>query len=279
MPVAIQLAHAGRKGSSALPWEGGKLIPPSRGGWTTVAPSAIPHADGELAPRALDAAGLVEYATRLSPPRAAPIVAASTRSSCTWRMAICCTNSCRRSPIGAPMRTGAASQTGPASRSKSSTRCARCGARPAPRRAHIGDRLGARRVVARGIDRIRACVESAWLRLDRRFRRRCFTRSENPLADSRRPRAVCSRDPTRDRDCDDHRGSHHRTAARRCDRRSGRRRHGCACARDAARSAMAVAGGGRRRSAALLGADVPQYGRALTKDMAGIFAGFSVGQR
>ncbi len=36
------------------------------------------------------------------------------------------------------------------------------------------------------------------------------------------------------------------------------------------------------RAAATLGgtvADVPQYGRALTKDMAGIFAGFSVGQR
>jgi 2,4-dienoyl-CoA reductase-like NADH-dependent reductase (Old Yellow Enzyme family) len=58
MPVAIQLAHAGRKGSSALPWEGGKLIPPAQGGWTPVAPSAIPHADGESAPRALDAAGL-----------------------------------------------------------------------------------------------------------------------------------------------------------------------------------------------------------------------------
>ncbi len=58
VPVAIQLAHAGRKGSSALPWEGGKLIPPAHGGWTPVAPSAIPHAEGELAPRALDAAGL-----------------------------------------------------------------------------------------------------------------------------------------------------------------------------------------------------------------------------
>jgi 2,4-dienoyl-CoA reductase-like NADH-dependent reductase (Old Yellow Enzyme family) len=58
MPVAIQLAHAGRKGSSALPWKGGKLIPPTHGGWTPVAPSAIPHADGEHAPKSLDAAGL-----------------------------------------------------------------------------------------------------------------------------------------------------------------------------------------------------------------------------
>src|SRR5690242_12903728 len=28
MPVAIQLAHAGRKGSSQVPWEGGQLLPP-----------------------------------------------------------------------------------------------------------------------------------------------------------------------------------------------------------------------------------------------------------
>jgi len=58
MPVAIQLAHAGRKGSSARPWEGGMLVPPERGGWTPVAPSAVPHAEGESAPVALDAAGL-----------------------------------------------------------------------------------------------------------------------------------------------------------------------------------------------------------------------------
>ncbi|HET7095903.1 MAG TPA: NADH:flavin oxidoreductase/NADH oxidase [Casimicrobiaceae bacterium] len=58
MPVAIQLAHAGRKASSALPWKGGKLIPLAQGGWTPVAPSAIAHADGEHAPTALDASGL-----------------------------------------------------------------------------------------------------------------------------------------------------------------------------------------------------------------------------
>jgi 2,4-dienoyl-CoA reductase-like NADH-dependent reductase (Old Yellow Enzyme family) len=58
MPVAIQLAHAGRKGSSARPWEGGALIPPSAGGWTPLAPSALAYADDEAAPAALDAAGL-----------------------------------------------------------------------------------------------------------------------------------------------------------------------------------------------------------------------------
>jgi 2,4-dienoyl-CoA reductase-like NADH-dependent reductase (Old Yellow Enzyme family) len=54
----IQIAHAGRKASSQRPWEGGALIPLTEGGWTTVAPSAVPHADGEAAPAELDAAGL-----------------------------------------------------------------------------------------------------------------------------------------------------------------------------------------------------------------------------
>ncbi len=56
--VAMQLAHAGRKGSSYRPWEGGQQIPFSQGGWQTVAPSAIPHKEGEAAPLALDSAGL-----------------------------------------------------------------------------------------------------------------------------------------------------------------------------------------------------------------------------
>ena len=34
------------------------LVPPARGGWTPVAPSAVPHAEGESAPMALDATGL-----------------------------------------------------------------------------------------------------------------------------------------------------------------------------------------------------------------------------
>jgi 2,4-dienoyl-CoA reductase-like NADH-dependent reductase (Old Yellow Enzyme family) len=56
--IAIQLAHAGRKASSRVPWEGGQLIPLSEGGWQPEAPSAVPHIEGEAPPRALDAAGL-----------------------------------------------------------------------------------------------------------------------------------------------------------------------------------------------------------------------------
>jgi 2,4-dienoyl-CoA reductase-like NADH-dependent reductase (Old Yellow Enzyme family) len=56
--VAMQLAHAGRKGSSYRPWEGGQQIPLEKGGWQAVAPSAVAHKEGEAAPAALDAAGL-----------------------------------------------------------------------------------------------------------------------------------------------------------------------------------------------------------------------------
>jgi len=56
--VGMQLAHAGRKGSSHTPWDGGQLIPIAEGGWQTVAPSALPHKEGEAAPLALDAQGM-----------------------------------------------------------------------------------------------------------------------------------------------------------------------------------------------------------------------------
>ncbi len=56
--VAMQLAHAGRKGSSHVPWDGGQQIPLGQGGWQTEAPSAVPIKEGEAPPRALDVLGL-----------------------------------------------------------------------------------------------------------------------------------------------------------------------------------------------------------------------------
>lgn len=56
--VAMQLAHAGRKASSRVPWEGGEQIAVSAGGWLAHAPSAVPYKAGEAVPLALDAAGL-----------------------------------------------------------------------------------------------------------------------------------------------------------------------------------------------------------------------------
>jgi 2,4-dienoyl-CoA reductase-like NADH-dependent reductase (Old Yellow Enzyme family) len=55
---AIQIGHAGRKGSSAVPWRGGQLISPDQGGWRPVAPSALPQLPDEGPPEALDQAGI-----------------------------------------------------------------------------------------------------------------------------------------------------------------------------------------------------------------------------
>jgi 2,4-dienoyl-CoA reductase-like NADH-dependent reductase (Old Yellow Enzyme family) len=52
----IQLAHAGRKASTAAPFDGGgSLKTPERGAWETVAPSPIPFAEGDPVPRGLTA--------------------------------------------------------------------------------------------------------------------------------------------------------------------------------------------------------------------------------
>jgi 2,4-dienoyl-CoA reductase-like NADH-dependent reductase (Old Yellow Enzyme family) len=60
MPVAIQLAHAGRKASSEVPWKGGRhLAPDDPNGWQTVSASDIPYDASWHAPTALDADGLV----------------------------------------------------------------------------------------------------------------------------------------------------------------------------------------------------------------------------
>jgi len=55
----IQLAHAGRKASAFSPWKGSGSVSPAAGGWTPVAPSALPFDAGWTLPTALDEAGIV----------------------------------------------------------------------------------------------------------------------------------------------------------------------------------------------------------------------------
>ncbi|BFM43092.1 NADH:flavin oxidoreductase/NADH oxidase [Flavobacterium sp. CFS9] len=55
----IQLAHAGRKASVSVPWEGNKKLDIGQGGWQTVSASAIPYHDAEpFLPEALDKKGI-----------------------------------------------------------------------------------------------------------------------------------------------------------------------------------------------------------------------------
>lgn len=55
MPIAIQLAHAGRKASTEVPWKGGAQIPPdATNGWQTNSASSLAFQSGENAPQTLD---------------------------------------------------------------------------------------------------------------------------------------------------------------------------------------------------------------------------------
>jgi len=51
--IGIQLAHAGRKGSTPAPWFGDGTVTPPEGGWEPVSPTTAPFAEGYPVPRAL----------------------------------------------------------------------------------------------------------------------------------------------------------------------------------------------------------------------------------
>lgn len=64
MPIAIQLAHAGRKASCEKPWLGAHAIDPNHeNGWQVVAPSAIPFKEGDPIPESLTKAQIANIVT------------------------------------------------------------------------------------------------------------------------------------------------------------------------------------------------------------------------
>ncbi len=58
--MGIQLGHAGRKGSTRPPGEGGTPLNPEEAAWTTVAPSAIPYDPSWHVPEELDRDGMAK---------------------------------------------------------------------------------------------------------------------------------------------------------------------------------------------------------------------------
>ena len=56
----IQIAHAGRKASTARPWEGGKPLADDAGGWDVVGPSPLPFDEQYRVPTQLSVAGIQE---------------------------------------------------------------------------------------------------------------------------------------------------------------------------------------------------------------------------
>ena len=58
--AGMQLGHAGRKGSTARPWDGGKPVASADGGWEIIGPSAIAFADGYTVPVEMDKTMIAE---------------------------------------------------------------------------------------------------------------------------------------------------------------------------------------------------------------------------
>lgn len=64
--AGIQLAHAGRKASTARPWEGGAAVTVAHGGWQPVAPSALAYSDRYWTPRELTRDEIVQLPRRFA---------------------------------------------------------------------------------------------------------------------------------------------------------------------------------------------------------------------
>ena len=56
----MQLAHAGRKASHTSPWKSSKPLTQDEGGWTTLAPSAIPFKDSDPLPKEMSLEDIVQ---------------------------------------------------------------------------------------------------------------------------------------------------------------------------------------------------------------------------
>jgi len=60
---AMQLAHAGRKASTAQPWKGGGAVQESDGGWRPIwAPSALPFSPASITPEAMNESEIARVA-------------------------------------------------------------------------------------------------------------------------------------------------------------------------------------------------------------------------
>jgi 2,4-dienoyl-CoA reductase-like NADH-dependent reductase (Old Yellow Enzyme family) len=62
----IQLAHAGRKASTRVPWRGTGQATEAEGGWRPVAPSPVPFDEGDVAPKELTAEDIASLVERFS---------------------------------------------------------------------------------------------------------------------------------------------------------------------------------------------------------------------
>ena len=166
--AGIQLAHAGRKGSTYRPGAGQGAVPESAGGWRPVAPSAIAFSDSYAKPdeMTVDQIKALQSAFAVAAERAAAAGFDGDRDSRRARLfdsrvPVAVQQSPRRRLWRLVRQSDAIS---PRMRRGGATRAAR--ALPALR-ANLGDRLGRRRMGHRPIGRARAPSARSWRRCDR----------------------------------------------------------------------------------------------------------------
>ena len=244
---AIQLAHAGRKASTARPWDGGKPLAQADGGWTTLAPER-----GGL--RSLSAAARVEprgdpRRGRGLPPRRglrAPGGIRRGRGARRARLPAAQLLLAAFEPAQRRVRRRARQSHPPAagSRARGARGVAAGQARVLP---HLRERLGTRRLGPRAVGGAVPAPEG-----DRHRPRRLLQRRQRPRRDGEIgpgvPGSFRGNDPARGRHRDMRGGTHHRAGAGRADPLPGPGR----CRLPRARACCAIPTGHatpRRRSA------------------------------
>ena len=178
--VAMQLAHAGRKGSSHTPWDGGQQIPLAEGGWQTVAPSAVPHKEGEAAAAGARCRGADAHPRRLRRGGQARRAARHRRARTALRARL----SAASVPVADLQQAHRPIWRLLAKPDALSARSVRRGARgvsatQADRRQGVRDRLGRGRLGSRADHRVRQGTEKARRRLDRCVLRRRLAAAED----------------------------------------------------------------------------------------------------
>ena len=112
MPIAIQLAHAGRKASTHTPWKGGgQLRPGEDRGWQTVAPRPSPSQKARILRWPSITTGSPPFVTLSWRRQGDPPGSGSMRSSSMAHMVICCISFSRPWPTSAKTTMAAASKT------------------------------------------------------------------------------------------------------------------------------------------------------------------------
>ena len=243
----IQLAHAGRKASNRLPWQGGGPLRPDEDPWQTVGPSAIPFDEGWNVPTPLDEAGIARLVENF--------VAAAKRAERAGfdfveihgahgyliHEFLSPLSNKREDRYGGPLEN----------RMRLLLEVARAVRAALPARMMVGARLSASEWTEGGFSVDEAVVAARALkdvgrRLCLRLLRRQLGQGESP-ADAALPGAFRRKNPPRGRDRDARRRPDRPTGGRRGDRGRGPCRHGGARPRYPRRSALAVARRGDAR--------------------------------